>query len=198
MSWTVSPILQPLIDQVRGKHPGMVIGTIGDVAHQNEISDHNPDAWGFVCAADFMIGPHFTAADAEDLFRRLRIIKDSRTRYVIYNRRIFYGPELGNAAWVNQTYTGSDPHTNHIHVSVIHRSNPRPTTSWDIYPSPVEQETDMTEAQFKDWFITTLSEIGNAALPDGDPNKIPTTQIGRNGLVYIQRILDGLTPPPVA
>lgn len=140
-AWEVSPILAPLIADVRLEHPGVVIGTIGDPDHQQEVSDHNRDQWGFVCAADFMIGVHFTAADAEALFQRLRALHDGRTAYVIYNRRIF---SRTVSPWTVRPYAGDDPHTGHVHVSVVHGSNPHPTTSWNIYPHP---EDDMPSAE---------------------------------------------------
>lgn len=143
--WIVSPILKPLIDEVRRAHPGMVIGTIGDAAHSAEASgsDHNPDRWGFVCAADFMLGTpanpsSFTAAEAEYLFDRIRALKDSRTAYAIYDRRI---ESRTVSPWTVRAYDGTDPHTNHVHVSVVHGSDPHPTDSWDIYPEVTDMAT---------------------------------------------------------
>lgn len=158
-SWSVSPILVPLVGDVRAKHPGIVVGTIGDPAHQAEESDHNPDQWDFVCAADFMIGTHFTAADAEALFQRLRALRDGRTAYVIYNRRIF---SRTVSAWTVRPYTEEDPHTGHLHVSVVHGANPHPTTSWNIYPL----EDDMP----------TADEIATATV-----NKLMGQTIGASG-----------------
>lgn len=134
MAWQVSPILVPLIAEVKNEIPGsQVVYTIGDSNHQSEVSDHNPDQWGFVCAADFMIGPYFSAADAERLFQRIRSLRDSRTAYVIYNRRIY---SRTISPWAIRSYSGSDPHTNHVHVSVVHGSNPHPTSTWNVYPPP--------------------------------------------------------------
>ena len=129
-SWQVSPILVPLIAEVRAAHPGMTIYTIGDQAHREKPSDHNPDEWQFVCAADFMIGPHFTAAHAEALFQRLRALRDPRTSYAIYDRRIF---SRTLRPWILRPYTLDDPHTGHVHVSVVHGATPHPMTSWNIY-----------------------------------------------------------------
>lgn len=140
--WSVSPILVPLIGEVRDEHPGIVIGTKGDAVHQTEVSDHNPDQWGFVCAADFMIGSAFTAADCEYLFDQVtEMIRggDKRPAYMIYNRRIVSSTV---SPGIVRGYVGTDPHTGHGHVSVPHASRPHPTTRWGIY--------DMTPAQFKD------------------------------------------------
>ena len=45
----------------------------------------------------------------------LQVINDPRVTYVIFNREIYrtYKPHLG---WV--AYTGSNPHTKHMHVSI--------------------------------------------------------------------------------
>lgn len=162
--WEVSPILVPLIADVRREHPGIVVGTIGDPAHQAEASgsDHNPDQWGFVCAADFMIGTRFTAADAEALFQRLRTLRDGRTAFVIYNRRIF---SRTVAAWTVRPYGGDDPHTGHVHASVVHGSDPHPTTSWNIYPAP---EDDMPTAE--EVADLTVAKLLSKTLGSSGPN----------------------------
>jgi len=37
--------------------------------------------------------------------------------------------------------------------------------------------------------MDVLEQASNASLPDGDPNKKPTTQEGRNAVVFLRRIL---------
>lgn len=144
MTWTVSPLLAPLIAEIHGEHQGMEIGTIGDAAHRGEVSDHNPDQWDFVCAADFMIGAHYTRADAEHDFDAITaLIRAGATRcaYAILDRRIVSSTV---APGVVRAYVGKDPHTGHMHVSVPHGPNPHPTTPWGIYT-----EATMTPAEFK-------------------------------------------------
>jgi hypothetical protein len=129
-SWHVAPDLATLIAQVKTLHPGMIVGTIGDTAHQNEASDHDPDADGSVNAADFMIGSTFSSSDAGALATRLALIQDSRMAYVIYNRRIC-STTVSPGVW--RTYTGSDPHTNHVHVSVTHTAAAENNAkNWDL------------------------------------------------------------------
>lgn len=160
MAWRNSPILVPLIDEVKAKNPGMTVYTIGDAAHQAEPSDHNPDEWDFVCAADFMIGGSFTAADAEYLFDRITAIirgTDARPAYVIYNRRIVSNTI---SPGVIRGYGGTDPHTNHVHVSVVHGSNPHPTDSWGIYPAPpTEGGTVATSVQVSGFDTAAETEL---------------------------------------
>lgn len=107
--------------------PGMEIGWIGDLSHQGEVSGHNPDDWPplqaeqidadtdpEVRALDFMIGPHFTAADASRLTHALATGVDrNRLYYVIYNRLIY----KRSNNYEPTPYTGTDPHTNHVHAS---------------------------------------------------------------------------------
>lgn len=110
--WYVNRGLVPCIESVRGKFPGIVIGTIGDEAHRKEKSDHNPNLYSRVNAADYMLGKGgFDHAAAERLCADL--IKDPRTKYVIYNRRIW---ESDTRKWLK--HTGSNPHTDHVHHSV--------------------------------------------------------------------------------
>lgn len=108
--WHVNEGLAPLITQIKAAHPGIVVGTIGDEAHQQRTSDHNPNSAGRVNAADYMLGPAFPEAAALALLPFL--IADARTHYVIHDRRIW---ESENPGWV--PYAG-DPHTSHIHHSV--------------------------------------------------------------------------------
>lgn len=107
--------------------PGMTIFWIGDLAHQGEVSGHNPDDFPplraeqvdsdldpEVRALDFMIGPAFTARDAAALVGALTTGVDKRrVYYVIYNRKI-YRKATG---FVPEPYSGGDPHTNHVHFS---------------------------------------------------------------------------------
>lgn len=127
-AWYEDKGLAVLVKQEKDKHPGMVVGEIGDLKHQGEVSDHNPDPDGSVDAADFMIGSAFTADDAEELFQALLHSQDQRISYVIYKRRIFSSTVK---KWEIRDYTGDDPHTNHVHVSVndLHHQD---FTLWEI------------------------------------------------------------------
>jgi len=114
--------------QIKAQHPGVVIGWIGDAAHAQTVSDHNPDDTPGVRAAqtdsdslqevralDVMRGPAFSVRDADQLVRDLVSIPAHRARldYVIWNRQ-FIGRDTH---WTIQPYHGNDPHTNHVHVS---------------------------------------------------------------------------------
>jgi hypothetical protein len=97
-------------------------GTIGDAAHQTRTSDHNP--WvrdggvGVVTALDITHDPAH-ACDAGKIAEALRTSQDSRIKYIIWNRQIASAaPKNGRPAWAWRPYTGENPHTRHVHVSV--------------------------------------------------------------------------------
>lgn len=95
-------------------------GWIGDAAHQDEVSDHNPDSQGRVLAVDIdSTGPWPTHFDTyvEYLVARQRSGADDRLEYVIWNRRI----ASRSSKWIWKAYSGTnDPHTGHAHFSARH------------------------------------------------------------------------------
>ena len=88
-------------------------GWIGDAAHSSRASQHNPD-WssvppGAVDALDVDI-------DGIDVALLLdSLITDRRVWYVIYNRQIWSRTN----GWKPRRYTGANPHTKHVHVSIL-------------------------------------------------------------------------------
>lgn len=66
----------------------------------------------------------------------------------------------------------------------------------EILASAKTMATDgetMTKLDIENAVQYVLEEIANAALPTGDPAKrADTTQLGRNGLIFVQRIADNL------
>lgn len=132
--WHVDRGLETLVTQEKQKHPGMVVGTIAGGGHTTTNTDHVPDPDDKadphgVDAADFMIGPHFTAADAESLFQALLSHRDPRIAYVIHNRRIFSSTV---SPWIVRKYTGtSNPHTIELHISVNDK-HVRGNSPWDL------------------------------------------------------------------
>jgi hypothetical protein len=80
---------------------------MGDAAHQKTPSDHNHGN-AFDITHDPAVGCHGDVIAAAAL-------RDARTKYVIWNRRI-WNLERGDRAW--RSYTGRNPHTHHCHVSI--------------------------------------------------------------------------------
>lgn len=110
-------------------------GSVGDLAHQQETSDHNPDETGKVPIhdADKINEVHAIDVDADlntpgltmemcvqRILERCRAGKERRLRYIIFNRRTW---DYRNA-WREETYRGSsDPHTGHAHFSASYDSD---------------------------------------------------------------------------
>lgn len=139
MAWRLVRSLDQLRQQVRTAAPqaappataASAWGTIGDAAHTST-SDHSPHTYAalgstpVVCAADF---PHAPALglDGAAFTEALRQSRDKRIAYVIFNGRVFSST---NAPWTWRTYTGSDKHDTHWHVSVVHTAAADDTRDW--------------------------------------------------------------------
>lgn len=153
--WSVDRGLDKLLAQVNAAAPGRSKasdGSIGDPAHQATDSDHNPEhpppagnPDQQVDARDFTHDPAH-GADMRVVSEAIRESKDPRVSYVIFNRRIFSGPN-GPQPWVWRPYNGTNPHDKHMHVSVRDATHDQ-TQAWSIQigqPSP--EVPDMTPAQ---------------------------------------------------
>ena len=120
--------MQALTDAAQRRHPGVVIYGIGDAAHRLHASGHNEDDTpGSLAelsdsdsnpehrAIDLMLGSAFSKADAEAFVAALLADPAARARlyYIIWNGHIW----SRSSGWVRKVYTGSDQHTDHVHVS---------------------------------------------------------------------------------
>lgn len=122
MAWRLAAAVAALRSDVNARWPGRdkaSDGTIGDAAHATRASDHNP--WinvagvGVVRALDIDVDGIDAGWYAEQL-RKMGQAGDHRLTdggYVIFNRSI---TSADFSRWV--TYTGTNPHTSHVHVSV--------------------------------------------------------------------------------
>jgi hypothetical protein len=132
-------------------------GSIGDTAHQEEVSDHNDDEIGKVPIHDADHIHEVHAIDVDDdlhepglsmenvvqfLLGRCRSGAEKRLRYIIYNRRIW---EASNG-WRERPYTGASPHTEHAHFSASYDSNREASTaSWHLEDIPVALSSEDIE-----------------------------------------------------
>lgn len=105
-------------------------GWIGDTTHaesgrpENGGSDHNPNYRNIVDALDIDVD----GIDCPLLVQLL--IRHPSTHYVIWNRTI-WSRDYGFRA---RAYNGSNPHTDHIHLSLIQSvAAENNTTPWGIY-----------------------------------------------------------------
>ena len=121
MAWRTAQSLVRLRGQINQAAPNRSKasdGTIGDAAHASRNSDHNP--WvrdgdiGVVTALDITHDPA-NDCDAERIVQALVQSRDSRIKYIIWNRHIISSQVQ---PWVWRDYSGQNPHTKHFHLSV--------------------------------------------------------------------------------
>lgn len=144
--------LDTLLEQVNARYPNrskVSDGWIGDAAHAAVASDHNPNSEGVVCALDITNDP--AVFDVHALADRLLAVRHPDLKYLISNGRIA-------GAWTNwqwQKYSGtSDPHINHIHVSVGQGDDGASTQPYDDKINWNVEEEDMSR-------IIELEELAN-------------------------------------
>lgn len=125
--WFLAAGLVRLRDQVNARYPNRddaSDGTIGDAAHSNRTSDHNPAANGAVrawdCDEDL---ERDSGKQLMPLFDHLRLEakagREPRLKYLIYEGRIC----SLKTSWEWIAYTGPSPHDRHGHVSVNARAD---------------------------------------------------------------------------
>jgi len=195
-SWILVPCLVSLRNEFNKLAPGRdkaSDGSIGDTAHQQESSDHNPDETGRTPYEDADKVNEVHAIDVDDDLRKagwtmdrcLQIIitrhrtgKDDRLQNVIYNRRIW----SRSWGWTAREYTGASAHTEHAHFSARYTTaQESDTRSWGLLDSTKEDdvsEQDVTNALEK-FFArgkqadgTITSRIGRDALDQGIPDAL--------------------------
>lgn len=116
-SWRVAASLEVLRAELNALAPTRSTrsdGAIGDKAHRATASDHNPNDANVVCARDFTHDPG-SGADMHRISRRIVAVRPPALKYVIWNRQI-WSRARASEGW--RRYTGSNPHTKHMHVSV--------------------------------------------------------------------------------
>ena len=127
MSWHLAPALDRLRDEVNAKWPNRSKasdGTIGDAAHSSRTSDHNPNSRRSVNAIDVTA----KGIDTDELIAAAK--RHPSVRYIIFNRRIM-NRDIGN--FRSRRYSGSNPHTQHVHISLYQSPiAERRTQSWGL------------------------------------------------------------------
>lgn len=138
--WRLAESLYALRDQLNERFPTRSThsdGTIGDAAHATRKSDHNPHIVdgdvGVVTAIDITHDPS-KGCDAGAIVAALIASRDPRIKYIIYNREIISSYEWGRApAWTRRSYSGSNPHKKHFHLSVVgEKSRYDDRSDWSI------------------------------------------------------------------
>ncbi len=209
-SWTLVPCLVQLrneFDRIAPNRSKGADGSIGDQAHADRTSDHNPDETGAVPIhdADKVNEVHAlditTTLNESDLtlekcvqfiLARCRRgagdpLNEERLRYIIFNRRIWRAP-----AWKQEAYTLSDPHTGHAHFSAEYISSlEADTSSWHLEDIPVA----LTEGD-KVWIKALISGVDEAVLARlrATPENISDTERGLIGDDAAKKVVTQLGP----
>lgn len=159
VSWRVADSLDVLREQLNAHAPRRSRasdGALGDTAHANRASDHNPwlviDGRHYVSARDFTHDPG-GGLDCARLAAVLARARDGRVKYLIWDRQIMAGAG-GPQPWTWRRYSGPNPHHRHLHLSVVadrHCLNrapwallglvgPAPAGEHDLRPDPRHQQ----------------------------------------------------------
>jgi hypothetical protein len=143
--WCLAPSLIALMNEVDARWPRRpkgYDGSIGDAAHAARGSEHNPDRdsdpmpLGTVSAVD--ITKH-TAAMVARLLDEL--IGDPRVWYVIHDGFIYSRTH----GWAKRAYDGPNPHTHHLHVSLVQSAKAAGDTArWLGKPAPAPKPVVLT------------------------------------------------------
>jgi hypothetical protein len=144
-------------------------GWIGDADHQNRTSDHNP--WypppngGIVTARDYTHDP--ARLNMQWVADTLVNHRDPRIKYIIWNRRIWQA----DTGW--RAYSGANPHTSHLHLSVVASPANDSTTPWAGIGPALEEDVDLNDpmrdfiwphtAEVKDTVGSTLANTQSYA-----------------------------------
>ncbi len=154
-AWRVAPSLDELLSQLDALAPDRSRrsdGSIGDAAHASRASDHNP--WwslagqAYVTARDFTHDPA-GGLNCQLLAGALTRARDQRVKYVIWNRQIMSGAG-GPDPWVWRPYGGSNPHSAHLHLSVVADARSLVRIPWQLptllpaVPAAVPVEDDVS------------------------------------------------------
>ena len=112
MAWHLAPSLVQLRNEVNARWPHRPKGsdgTIGDASHSARASDHNPNARNSVNAFDIT----HPGVDPKVIIAAVK--KHPAGNYVIFNRKIY----SRSNGWKPEPYSGANPHTEHLHVSIL-------------------------------------------------------------------------------
>jgi peptidoglycan hydrolase-like protein with peptidoglycan-binding domain len=112
MAWHLAPSLVQLRNEVNARWPRRPKGsdgTVGDTSHSARASDHNPNNRNSVNAFDIT----YPGVDPKVIIAA--VAKHPAGNYVIFNRKIY----RRNNGWKAEPYSGTNPHTTHLHVSIL-------------------------------------------------------------------------------
>lgn len=180
-AWILVPCLQVLRAEFNALNPARdraSDGSVGDLAHQDSSSDHNPDESGEtpyndadstneVHAIDIdKTGPWPAGYDFESRVETVRWRhyngQDARLQNIIWRGRI----ASRTWGWTWRTYTGANKHNEHAHFSARYTASAESDVrSWGV----ADWSFMATEAQVRNVVRQELAAFA-AALSPGDNN----------------------------
>jgi hypothetical protein len=177
-SWRLAKSLIVLTSEIEYAYPDTTVWDIGDQAHQDSWSDHNPnECCDVVCAVDVLPD---RGLNLSKFVAHLIADPHPNLRYVIFNE-VIYQRKNG---FDPQEYNGPNKHKGHAHVSVGNGPDGRSTSNYDSTAS---------------WSIDDLDDVQTPPKPS-KPSKpstgaklgdrMPTLQKGNRGARV--RMLQGL------
>jgi len=162
-NWILVPCLVALRSEVNALAPGRdksSDGSIGDTAHSQSSSDHNPDETGSTPSEDADSINEVHAIDVDKDLRRsgwtmqkvVEIIvvrhrqgRDNRLQNVIFNGRIW----SRSWGWTARSYTGANPHDHHAHFSARYTTaQERDTRPWGLLEAEDDDMATITQSDF--------------------------------------------------
>jgi hypothetical protein len=151
---------------------------------QNPNSDHND---GY--AVDLTHDPGH-GVDTFALARALAQKNDPRVKYIISNRQIW----TPGSGWA--PYTSGDPHTNHMHVSILH-GHGNDTSTWFTWldhgqPSPAPASSAGTRKYYVKTFATAYGYASPSCLDDDSPRCRPQGELyaAESNYVFCKKLGD--------
>lgn len=190
MAWVLTKNMQAFRDQMNEFFPNRVKtsdGTIGDYAHTQEKSGHNPDdtsqhnaEWDSdsdtkseVRAIDIDSNTGDPNVSMEDIFQHLIALGKSQgskfpVRYMIYNRRI----ARASNNWNLEAYKGASAHTEHIHLSGAYSD----AADENYYNYRLDELVALTDAEKNEIITKTAAAVWNYMLERPDSTTNPKQQ----------------------
>jgi len=157
--WQTVPAITALGLQIEEVRPGTwaTDGTVASKSHDinSPTSDHSPDADdGDVAAIDFGGGKAFL----DEVTEQLRLSRDPRIKYVIYNERMFSSyARHGYDPYTWRPYSGANGHKTHAHVSVT-TAGEQDASEWQLQEDSVAEPAPLTA--YEQAAIDSLLEDG--------------------------------------
>lgn len=130
----------------------------------NPNSDHEPhvvvNGVAYATAVD-LTDDKARGCDADAWAEYLRLARDKRVKYVICNQRMFSSyPVRGIPAWTWRTYTGSNPHDKHTHLSITPEAV-FDTAPWFPQLVSIDPITPHPEADVHEYRIVTIPPVND-------------------------------------